>query len=298
MNYIIMDLEWNIAEQELHTIETPFRFNSEIIEIGAVKLDDSFRVTDEFRMLVKPQFIPTLSPAISRLTGIGKRWLEQAVTFPEAYRDFHEWCGESYCFMTWGPDDIPVLMDNMLLYGMSLESIPYVYDLQRMFGHEIARDDRQWALEKAMAMLSLQGDRAHDALNDAKNTELVAQYLPMEALEEYRTAYVSYQEDTESGIRNGVLHHSCGEAIKDAKLTDFICPYTGELLTGAEWRCFHNKLLGCARSSEGDEYLITLKPHRCASGVKYYTRQILEMSIDLWELFTGGGTPFTACTAA
>lgn len=71
--------------------------------------------------------------------------------------------------MYWGPDDLPVLMDNLLMHGLDA-ALPDGYDLQRIFGHEIMRDDRQCSLERAMELLRLKPDRAHDALNDARNT--------------------------------------------------------------------------------------------------------------------------------
>ena len=53
MNYIIFDLEWNQgAPEEAGKVETlPF----EIVEIGAVKLNDSREMISEFSELVKPQ---------------------------------------------------------------------------------------------------------------------------------------------------------------------------------------------------------------------------------------------------
>ena len=42
MNYIVLDFEWNQPLTEQDTIIDPFPFDSEIIEIGAVKLDETF----------------------------------------------------------------------------------------------------------------------------------------------------------------------------------------------------------------------------------------------------------------
>ena len=53
MNYIVFDLEWNQGntEREGEEREIPF----EIVEIGAVKLNDAFEITGEFSRLIKPQ---------------------------------------------------------------------------------------------------------------------------------------------------------------------------------------------------------------------------------------------------
>ena len=44
MNYIVFDLEWNQSNTGQEIKEIPF----EIIEIGAVKLDEEFKLKGEF----------------------------------------------------------------------------------------------------------------------------------------------------------------------------------------------------------------------------------------------------------
>ena len=56
MDYIVFDLEWNQSSdgQEKEIKEIPF----EIIEIGAVKLDENFQLKDRFNHLIKPKVYP------------------------------------------------------------------------------------------------------------------------------------------------------------------------------------------------------------------------------------------------
>lgn len=83
-------------------------------------------------------------------------------------------------------------MDNLLMHGMDAE-MPCCYDLQRIFGHEIMRDDRQCSLERAMELLHLTPDRAHDALNDARNTVQICGKMDLDGcMDEYRLRYVGY----------------------------------------------------------------------------------------------------------
>ena len=50
MSYIILDLEWNASySTRLHG------FVNEIIEFGAVKLDESYQIVDTFSVMVKPK---------------------------------------------------------------------------------------------------------------------------------------------------------------------------------------------------------------------------------------------------
>ena len=62
MNYIVLDFEWNQPLTEQDTITDPFPFDSEIIEIGAVKLDENFAAVGEFKTLIRPQFYPHMFP--------------------------------------------------------------------------------------------------------------------------------------------------------------------------------------------------------------------------------------------
>ena len=59
-NYIVFDLEWNqggsVREQELK--ELPF----EIVEIGAVRLNERREKTGEFSRLIKPQVYHEMHP--------------------------------------------------------------------------------------------------------------------------------------------------------------------------------------------------------------------------------------------
>ena len=62
-HYIVLDLEWNQSSggREASIDRLPF----EIIEIGAVKLDENLRIVSEFSRLVRPQVYRTLHYKIS-----------------------------------------------------------------------------------------------------------------------------------------------------------------------------------------------------------------------------------------
>ena len=56
MNYVVIDLEWNQAMSSKAAIfnKLPIHLRGEIIEIGAVKLDENFRPGEEFTVDVRP----------------------------------------------------------------------------------------------------------------------------------------------------------------------------------------------------------------------------------------------------
>ena len=71
MNYIVMDLEWNQSFNG-HMGEHP-RMPFEIIEIGAVKVDKSLNIVDEYSSLIKPKIYKKLHSKIRTiLNGVAK----------------------------------------------------------------------------------------------------------------------------------------------------------------------------------------------------------------------------------
>ena len=67
-HFIVLDLEWNQSPggRETSMDRLPF----EIIEIGAVKLDENLRIISEFSRLVRPQVYKTLHYKISEVTHL------------------------------------------------------------------------------------------------------------------------------------------------------------------------------------------------------------------------------------
>ncbi|MFF0729139.1 exonuclease domain-containing protein [Streptomyces sp. NPDC004134] len=84
----------------------------EIVQIGALRLDADFAVTDEFEILVRPVVNPRLSPYFSELTGIDQETLDREGRDPAAaLGDFLGFCaGRSV--LSYGNDMI-VLGENV-----------------------------------------------------------------------------------------------------------------------------------------------------------------------------------------
>ena len=287
MNVIILDMEWNQPLELKSMRQEPFPFDSEIIEFGALKLSDDFAVVDEFKRYVRPRIYPFLSGSVARLTKIRPQSLESAPPFPEVCRDFLAWCGEPFCLCTWGPTDLRVLLDNMLIHGMETPETVLSCDLQRVFGREIMRDNRQCSLEKAIEILGIRMDRAHDALNDARNTARVCERMDLAAcLEEYAFRLVHYGQDRLDGLGGGRSFASPEEALADEDLKRFCCPYCGQVPEQGPWlRDPAGGFLAYHSCPEGDEFLLRLKLRRGTAGGVVAGRRIYEMSDDLWEQY-------------
>ena len=102
MQYIVMDLEWNTAYAKRYN-----SFFNEVIEIGAAKLDDSFRLVDTISILVKPQISKKLRGRTKDLTHITNEDVSGGKVFEQAITEFSDWVGdEDNTFLTWGDGDI------------------------------------------------------------------------------------------------------------------------------------------------------------------------------------------------
>ena len=70
MNYVILDMEWNRPERDEDLLREPFVFDSEIIEIGAILLNEDFEAAEEFKTFVRPRFYTHMNGAVASLTKI------------------------------------------------------------------------------------------------------------------------------------------------------------------------------------------------------------------------------------
>ena len=83
MNYIVFDLEATCEKDSKN-------FQNEIIEIGAVKLNDGYEITDEFSSFVKPIVNPILTDFCMNLTSITQSDVDTARKFPDVLDAFLE----------------------------------------------------------------------------------------------------------------------------------------------------------------------------------------------------------------
>ena len=89
MNYIIFDLEWNNAYNY-----SVGKFTNDIIEIGAVKLDEKLNIVDSFKQLVRPDGFKKLSSRCKNLTKITNDEINQeGISFKKSITEFAAWGG-------------------------------------------------------------------------------------------------------------------------------------------------------------------------------------------------------------
>ncbi len=173
MNYVIFDLEWNqssFPEGEIKDI--PF----EIIEIGAVKLNNKKQIIGQFHELIHPRIYKEMHRITRDLIHLQMEELEKGDEFVHVANRFLDWCGNDMIYGTWGPLDLTELQRNMAYYHMEpLTGSPLAFlDIQKLFS--IACEDRKSrrSLEYAVDFLGIEKDIPfHRAFSDAYYTAKV-----------------------------------------------------------------------------------------------------------------------------
>lgn len=184
MNYIVIDLEWNQSPlgKKYEEENCPF----EIIEIGAVKLDENRNFLDTFQCIIKPQVYKRLFSLTQEIVRIDKEELEEGIPFSEAVKSFFLWCGDDYRFCTWGSMDLVELQRNMKYYHINkIITKPFFYcDVQKLFSLQTEGKKNPRTLEYAVEYFQLDKEGAfHRALYDAEYTARVFQKLDLALVE-------------------------------------------------------------------------------------------------------------------
>lgn len=177
--YIVMDLEFNQSTTRFRSEKNGILLSNEIIEIGAVKLNEKLEQVDTFKSFIKPTAYPKINDMVHKLTSITTEMVWEGGDFDDVIKSFLDWCGEDYVFVTWSDNDIFALEDNMLYHGMEIDSLPECYDIQAMFDDQISMNERSMALNYAIWKLGIKvsGGELHEALYDAMNTSEVFKRL-------------------------------------------------------------------------------------------------------------------------
>ena len=167
MYFVIMDLEWNNSFNKLTQ-----KFMNEIIEIGAVKLDDKLNEVSTFSELIRPVISKKLRSRIKNLTNISNEEVRTGRAFEEVIDEFEEWVGDDVVVMSWGDTDLRTLLTNYkwFLKKNSVTFINKYADLQKYCQCFINMENVQQAgLSYAAQCLEIDPEQYphHRALDDS-----------------------------------------------------------------------------------------------------------------------------------
>jgi len=287
MNYIVMDLEWNQPMGAKRTVTNPYTLRGEIIQIGAVKLNDAFEITDTYKQLVAPKYYTRMHFSVAKLTHIQNADLKQGIPFPQACRQFFAWCGPEFAFLTWGPDDIPMLRSNMLIHGFDPDRIPACYNVQVLFARQIAKENRQFSLSAATEMVGETLEDAHDALNDAVSTALVCRHLDMaDGLEHYADGKMSFASAPAEDDPSIPRYAERREALLDPAVCVISDPETGESIPCGKWISQKNdRYIALAKSTTGKIFFVRVRFRKLPDGTFRANRSIYPIDDELLALY-------------
>ena len=149
---------------------------NEIIEIGAVKLDEKLNIVDTFKQMITPELTKKLSGRCKNLTGITNEELkENGIRFKDAFSDFARWgAGDDNVFMSWSNSDLYVLSGNFLQHfgNCKVDFMRNYCDVQKYCMAFVERDEEhknnQIALSKCAEEFGVEIDieKLHRALAD------------------------------------------------------------------------------------------------------------------------------------
>lgn len=171
MNHIMIDLEMNKIEKQFRGDR---KLSSELIEIGAVKMNESFQVLDQYQTYVMPDY-GSMDAKIIELTGITDDKLVGAPSFAEAMDDFAKWIGEEETqFYSWSMSDIRQFQVESAFKEYRGKIIARMEshwnDFQEEFSHLLGIQ-KKIRLKQAVNAADYQFTGAqHTALADAVNT--------------------------------------------------------------------------------------------------------------------------------
>lgn len=181
MTCIVLDMEWSQPVTKEKTIVSGMlSLPVEIIQIGAVIVQDGKIVNNMFSEYVKPKYYTTIKSKIKKLTGIDEKKLHKADSFQKVMNAFKEWCApyKPDIIATWGNDDVPLLKSQSSFFGYDDSWLPGFFNLQPIFTRQYNIDRPQINLMAAIELIGAGGGLDfHSAINDAYYTALILQKI-------------------------------------------------------------------------------------------------------------------------
>lgn len=171
VNHIVIDLEMNKIVKQYRE---EYKLSSELIEIGAVKLDSKFNVIDTYQTYVLPDY-GKMDGKIISLTGITDDKLVGAPKFADAMDDFEKWIGtEKTQFYSWSMSDIRQFQIESEFKEYKGKILPRMEanwnDFQEEYSNLLGIE-KKIKLKQAVAAADYEFTGAqHTALADAVNT--------------------------------------------------------------------------------------------------------------------------------
>ena len=123
---VVIDIEMCVVQKEYQWKDYPYEH--EIIQIGAVMMDEGYEITDEFSTYVCPQY-GRIDHFIQELTGIGDKEIMEAPSLEEALDHMISWLsGYEVTFYSWSRTDYVQITREIQTKGMDEEKLAVLLD--------------------------------------------------------------------------------------------------------------------------------------------------------------------------
>lgn len=197
--YVVIDLEMCKVRRNSRN-SSAFSMGREIIQIGAVILDENFEITDQYDTYVSPQF-GAIDTVIENLTGINSKMVCHAPSLSEAIQAFTEWIpADGVTMISWSMTDQNQLfkeMEQKNIDKSGLEKkIKEWEDCQWIFTQKMGAS-KIYKLSEALIISDICfEDQIHNGLVDAINTSYLFRKINSE--EELKLNDFYHKEEQES----------------------------------------------------------------------------------------------------
>ena len=206
---VVIDVEMCPVQKRVY--KNRFSHSNEIIQIGAVMLNEEFEIIDEFCTFIRPVF-GEINYFIQNLTGITERDIKIAPLLETALHHMLDWIGDREpLFYSWSETDFYQIRGEILSKGINIKGIGILLNGNNWVDYQktiMSRFDlcRAISLSDALTLTDLFPEgRLHDGLADAYNTARVIAELERHPEKRYTFEKVCQHDEAPFGTSLGSL---------------------------------------------------------------------------------------------
>lgn len=170
---VLIDLESTCDEPK------PPNFQSEIIEIGAVKFDlKKKEIVDRYQTFIRPKINPILTDFCRNLTTITQEQVDSAHYFDTEYNRFIKWYGnpDKNMFCSWGYYDKGMVETSCKAWKIEPRIGPDHWNVKKFYQEITGQRGVGLGLAVKQCGLDFKGV-AHRGIDDAENIARVLQVI-------------------------------------------------------------------------------------------------------------------------
>lgn len=270
MTLVVLDLEWNGT-----FCKKIGGYFNEIIEIGAVRLNEQLEIVERFDEVICPQVSRKLTHWVSDLTGYTDEQVRNGIRFTEAMERLGCFIGNvsDAVLLTWSNTDLSVLMENCRYYynDERIPFISYYLDLQAYAQRRRQLSNaQQVGLEKFAELLGLDCDalELHHAIDDSVLAARILRHVYDRP--SFEAALCPTDDEFYSRLRfkPSYVCDWNDPAVKPEQFA-FHCEQCGKLLKPvAPWQFHHRYFVATLPCSCGSKYVGRVQIRRLYDGPK------------------------------